>query len=131
MSLLDIVGKLVRNGAKHALRNFLRKFLIAGVGAQIRVNARRPIFNHNAPRIGVALGGAFFGESMFTRRELGGTNASKVCLLALDAKLARGGFTLLDSQETNPHLEQFGGFEITFDEYAVALAQSIQVVATW
>ena len=110
--MLDVYGKLHDSGQAHSVEAWLGGVLVGGL-------------------YGIALGGAFFGESMFTRRELGGTNASKVCLLALDAKLARGGFTLLDSQETNPHLEQFGGFEITFDEYAVALAQSIQVVATW
>jgi leucyl/phenylalanyl-tRNA--protein transferase len=53
---------------------------------------------------GVALGGAFFGESMFSRA----TDASKAALVHLVARLKFGGFKLLDAQFTTPHLEQFG-----------------------
>ncbi len=53
---------------------------------------------------GVALGGAFFGESMFSWE----TDASKVALVHLAARLNRGGFKLLDAQFITPHLEQFG-----------------------
>ncbi|MBI3440154.1 MAG: leucyl/phenylalanyl-tRNA--protein transferase [Proteobacteria bacterium] len=53
---------------------------------------------------GVALGGAFFGESMFSRT----TDASKAALVHLVARLKFGGFRLLDAQFTTPHLEQFG-----------------------
>ncbi len=53
---------------------------------------------------GVALGGAFFGESMFSRV----TDASKAALVHLVARLRFGGFRLLDAQFTTPHLEQFG-----------------------
>lgn len=53
---------------------------------------------------GVALGGAFFGESMFSRV----TDASKAALVHLVARLKFGGFKLLDAQFTTPHLEQFG-----------------------
>jgi leucyl/phenylalanyl-tRNA--protein transferase len=53
---------------------------------------------------GVALGGAFFGESMFSRV----TDASKAALVHLVARLKFGGFRLLDAQFTTPHLEQFG-----------------------
>ncbi|HCK84351.1 MAG TPA: leucyl/phenylalanyl-tRNA--protein transferase [Hyphomonadaceae bacterium] len=53
---------------------------------------------------GVALGGAFFGESMFSRA----TDASKAALVHLAARLRFGGFRLLDAQFTTPHLEQFG-----------------------
>lgn len=53
---------------------------------------------------GVALGGAFFGESMFSRA----TDASKAALVHLVARLRHGGFKLLDTQFTTPHLEQFG-----------------------
>ncbi len=52
---------------------------------------------------GVAMGGAFFGESMFSRV----TDASKVALVHLAARLRHGGFKLLDAQFTTPHLEQF------------------------
>jgi leucyl/phenylalanyl-tRNA---protein transferase len=53
---------------------------------------------------GVAIGGAFFGESMFSRA----TDASKAALVHLAARLKFGGFKLLDAQFTTPHLEQFG-----------------------
>ena len=53
---------------------------------------------------GVALGGAFFGESMFSLA----TDASKAALVHLAARLRHGGFKLLDAQFTTPHLEQFG-----------------------
>lgn len=53
---------------------------------------------------GVALGAAFFGESMFSRT----TDASKAALVHLAARLKYGGFKLLDAQFITPHLEQFG-----------------------
>ena len=53
---------------------------------------------------GVALGGAFFGESMFSLV----TDASKAALVHLAARLRFGGFKLLDAQFITPHLEQFG-----------------------
>ncbi|MDX2233383.1 MAG: leucyl/phenylalanyl-tRNA--protein transferase [Hyphomonadaceae bacterium] len=53
---------------------------------------------------GVALGGAFFGESMFSRA----TDASKIALVHLAGRLQAGGFTLLDAQFHNAHLAQFG-----------------------
>jgi leucyl/phenylalanyl-tRNA--protein transferase len=53
---------------------------------------------------GVAVGGAFFGESMFSWE----TDASKAALVHLAARLKRGGFKLLDAQFITPHLEQFG-----------------------
>lgn len=53
---------------------------------------------------GVRIGAAFFGESMFSR----GTDASKVALVHLVARLRHGGFRLLDTQFVNPHLTQFG-----------------------
>ena len=60
---------------------------------------------------GVALGGAFFGESMFHRD----TDASKVALVALVDRLRARGFALLDTQWVTPHLEQFGAIEIPQD----------------
>ena len=57
---------------------------------------------------GVALGGAFFGESMFHHV----TDASKVALAALVDRLRSRGHTLLDIQWVTPHLEQFGAIEI-------------------
>jgi leucyl/phenylalanyl-tRNA--protein transferase len=70
---------------------------------------------------GVHLGGAFFGESMFHRV----TDASKVGLVALVDRLQARGFSLLDTQWTTPHLEQFGAIEIPRDEYLIRLAAAL------
>jgi leucyl/phenylalanyl-tRNA--protein transferase len=70
---------------------------------------------------GVALGGAFFGESMFFRE----TDASKVSLVALVERLRTRGFALLDTQWTTPHLEQFGAIEIRRADYLKRLAYSL------
>lgn len=80
---------------------------------------------------GVSIGGAFFGESMFTRPDRGGTNASKICLVHLVRHLTDRGFTLLDTQFTNPHLEQFGCIEISRDSYLEQLAHAIHAPVTW
>src|SRR5687768_16018327 len=70
---------------------------------------------------GVALGGAFFGESMF--HDI--TDASKVALVALVERLRNRGFTLLDTQWTTPHLEQFGAIEIPRARYLELLAEAL------
>ena len=56
---------------------------------------------------GVSVGGAFFGESMFSRER----DASKVALVHLVARLRKGGWTLLDAQFLTDHLSQFGAVE--------------------
>ncbi len=67
---------------------------------------------------GVALGGAFFGESMFSTRR----DASKIALIYLCARLIHGGFQLLDTQFVTEHLRQFGTIEITRNEFQDRLA---------
>lgn len=74
---------------------------------------------------GVALGGAFFGESMFSRPDLGGADASKTALVHLVARLRAGGFTLLDTQFLTDHLTQFGAVEISRAEYRRRLATAL------
>ena len=74
---------------------------------------------------GVALGGAFFGESMFSRA----TDASKIALVHLAARLIEGGFTLLDAQFHNPHLEQFGLVEIPRADFKRRLKAALTVEA--
>jgi leucyl/phenylalanyl-tRNA--protein transferase len=74
---------------------------------------------------GVALGGAFFGESMFSRDP----DASKVALVHLVVRLIRGGFTLLDTQFVTPHLARFGAIEITRAAYRRQLAKALEVQA--
>jgi len=70
---------------------------------------------------GLAMGGAFFGESMFSIAP----DASKVALVHLVARLLRGGFTLLDTQFVTEHLSQFGACEIPRASYRVKLADAI------
>lgn len=67
---------------------------------------------------GLAIGGAFFGESMFHRR----TDASKVALAHLVERLNAGGFVLLDTQFITAHLASMGGTEIPQDTYEHMLA---------
>lgn len=74
---------------------------------------------------GVALGAAFFGESMFSRR----TNGSKLALAHLVAHLRRCGFMLFDTQFITPHLARLGAVEISRDRYRKQLAQALQVPA--
>jgi leucyl/phenylalanyl-tRNA--protein transferase len=80
---------------------------------------------------GVHIGGAFFAESKFSRPAGGGTDASKVCLVHLVRHLRDRGFTLLDVQFINPHLEQFGVLEIPRAEYLEALTAATQTTAAW
>lgn len=72
---------------------------------------------------GVALNGAFFGESMFSTE----TDASKVALVYLAARLIAGGFTLLDTQFITNHLAQFGTQEISRALFHSRLTRAMQV----
>jgi leucyl/phenylalanyl-tRNA---protein transferase len=76
---------------------------------------------------GVALGGAFFGESMFHRE----TDASKVALVHLVDRLRAGGFTLLDVQFTTPHLVRFGAYEVSRVRYERLLAAALAENGDW
>ena len=75
----------------------------------------------------MVLGGAFFGESMFSRAR----DASKVALVHLVARLRLGGFTLLDAQFLTEHLSQFGAREIPRADYKRRLAAAVTVSADW
>jgi len=70
---------------------------------------------------GVELGGAFFGESMFSRA----TDASKAALAHLIARLRAGGYALLDTQFLTTHLAQFGAIEIGREPYRALLSGAI------
>jgi leucyl/phenylalanyl-tRNA--protein transferase len=71
---------------------------------------------------GVAIGGAFFGESMFSTM----SDASKVCLVFLVNRMKELGFTLLDVQYVNPHLLRFGAKEIPRSQYLKRLQHAIK-----
>lgn len=71
---------------------------------------------------GISLGGAFFGESMFSRA----SNASKVALVHLVARLRLGGFKLLDTQFITDHLSQFGAIEIPAATYLDLLDDALK-----
>lgn len=101
----DIIGSYVtlhRLGFAHSVETWQDEVLVGGL-------------------YGVALGGAFFGESMFHTV----TDASKVALVALVERLKARGFTLLDTQWVTPHLAQFGGTEIRRSEYLERLAAAL------
>jgi leucyl/phenylalanyl-tRNA--protein transferase len=74
---------------------------------------------------GLAIGGAFFGESMFSVER----DASKVALVHLVARLKAGGFTLLDTQFLTDHLSTFGAEEISRAEYGRRLAKALAASA--
>ncbi|MEL6265475.1 MAG: leucyl/phenylalanyl-tRNA--protein transferase [Pseudomonadota bacterium] len=70
---------------------------------------------------GVSLGSAFFGESMFSRR----TDASKIALVHLVARLTAGGYRLLDTQFTTEHLVSLGAVTVTRPIYRALLADAL------
>ncbi len=76
---------------------------------------------------GVALGGAFFGESMFHRAR----DASKVALVHLVRRLRHGGYGLFDVQFATPHLRRFGLVEIPRAAYERRLAYALTLPACW
>ena len=72
---------------------------------------------------GLHIGSCFFGESMFSLK----TNTSKFCLLYLLAILKKNKFSILDSQFFNPHLVQFGAYEIENEIYENKLKESLKI----
>jgi leucyl/phenylalanyl-tRNA--protein transferase len=76
---------------------------------------------------GVALGAAFFGESMFSRRR----DASKIALAWLVHRLRAGGFLLFDTQFLTPHLASLGAVEIARAEYRRRLEAALARSAQW
>jgi leucyl/phenylalanyl-tRNA--protein transferase len=106
--ILRLYGELHRMGRAHSVESWRDGRLAGGL-------------------YGVALGGAFFGESMFTRE----TDASKVALVHLVARLRKGGFRLLDTQFVTEHLAQFGAREIHRDGYRELLAGALDVSAAF
>jgi leucyl/phenylalanyl-tRNA--protein transferase len=110
--LLRSYVELHRRGHAHSIEAWLQDELVGGL-------------------YGVHIGGAFFGESMFSRPGRGGTNASKVCLVHLVRWLQKRGFSLLDTQFRTPHLAQFGCTEIPAREYRTTLANAVAAEVAW
>lgn len=104
--IVDLYTELFDRGHAHSIECWQDETLVGGL-------------------YGVSLGGAFFGESMFSRA----TDASKIALVALVALLRAGGFTLLDTQYLTPHLAQFGTMEISRRAYRVRLKAALAVEA--
>lgn len=75
---------------------------------------------------GVAIGGAFFGESMFSRQP----DASKIALVCLVEHLKACGFTLFDTQFVTAHLQRLGAVEIARDDYKARLKDALSVAAS-
>jgi leucyl/phenylalanyl-tRNA---protein transferase len=76
---------------------------------------------------GVRIGGAFFGESMFSLEP----GASKLALIGLVDRLRTAGFLLLDIQWTTPHLEKFGACAISRQQYLVRLREAMAASVRW
>jgi len=106
--IIAVYGELHEMGLAHSVEAFEGDELVGGL-------------------YGVALGGAYFGESMFSRRP----DASQVCLVHLVEHLRSRGYRLLDVQFTNPHLEQFGVYEVPRDQYLRQLRAALESGVTW
>jgi leucyl/phenylalanyl-tRNA---protein transferase len=102
-TILDLYLALHARGHAHSLEVWEDDQLVGGV-------------------YGVALGAAFFGESMFSRR----TDASKIALAYLVHRLRAGGFTLFDTQFLTPHLATLGAVEIKRADYHRRLAAALE-----
>ncbi len=76
---------------------------------------------------GLALGGVFFGESMFARAD----DASKIALVDLVIRLQKSGFTILDTQFTNEHLLRFGAVEVPRGKYLDQMRTAIRLPVTF
>ncbi len=98
----DVFGALFRMGHAHTVECWRDGRLVGGL-------------------YGLALGGAFFGESMFHRE----TDASKVALVHLVARLRQGGYSLLDAQFQTAHLAQFGTQEVPRAAYQRLLEKAL------
>lgn len=102
-SIRDNVIKLHEMGFAHSVECWREDKLVGGL-------------------YGISLGAAFFGESMFSKE----TDASKVALVHLVARMRLGGFKLLDTQFTTDHLSRFGVIEIPSAKYLDLLDDALQ-----
>jgi leucyl/phenylalanyl-tRNA--protein transferase len=107
-SIRAVYGELFRRGVCHTVEVWDGEALVGGL-------------------YGLAIGGAFFGESMFHRR----TNASKMAMAHLVERLNAGGFVLLDTQFVTDHLASLGGIEIPREDYEERLADALEHTGDW
>jgi leucyl/phenylalanyl-tRNA--protein transferase len=110
--LIEAYVGLHRQGCAHSVEAWLGEELVGGL-------------------YGVTQGAAFFGESMFSRPEAGGTDASKICLVKLVEILRSGGYCLLDTQFWTPHLGRLGVVEISRETYLRALGEALERRGRW
>lgn len=110
--IVDAYSALHRAGHAHSVEAWLDGRLVGGL-------------------YGVHVGGAFMGESMFSRPEHAGSNASKVCLVHLVRWLRHRGFLLLDTQFRTDHLARFGCLEIPREDYLQLLARAVDLDRPW
>lgn len=101
--IISLYSQLHKMGCAHSVESWLDGELVGGL-------------------YGIRIGAAFFGESMFSRA----TDASKVALVHLIARLKYGGFTLLDAQFVNPHLLQFGSLAVKKADYHKLLEPALE-----
>lgn len=80
---------------------------------------------------GLCVGGVFCAESMFSRPDLGGRDASKVCLARLILHLRRRGFGLIDTQMWSEHVAQFGCEEVSREQYRALLMRLRDARCEW
>jgi len=107
-TIIESYLRLHRKGFAHSVESWCEGKLVGGL-------------------YGVAINGAFFGESMFSRK----SDASKVALVHLVQRLNARGYMLLDTQYLNSHLATLGCIEITKQEYLALLHTALQQQCTF
>jgi leucyl/phenylalanyl-tRNA--protein transferase len=132
--ILRAYAVLLRAGHAHSVEAWLPPPLPDGAGRNVGSALRADTSPRSAlvgGIYGIAIGGAFIAESMFCRPELGGTDASKVCLAHLVAHLRARGFRLLDVQIANPHTLRFGVVEISRSAFIRRLKSAATLAPRW
>ncbi len=105
---IDVYSELHQRGYAHSVETWRDGILVGGL-------------------YGVALGGLFAGESMFSRDR----DASKVALVALVGRLRRNGFVVLDTQWVTDHLAQFGSYWMPGSLYKMILHTALHTTTGW
>ena len=102
--IIRVYTELYRQGVAHSVETWREGTLVGGL-------------------YGISLGGAFFGESMFSRMQ----NGSKFALVTLVGRLKTRGFRLLDTQIMNEHIRQFGAVDIPREKYLALLSEALSL----